>query len=70
MTRKSVSSSNIASIGHDPQTNTLEVAFLNGSVYQYSNVPTNVYAGLMNASSHGTYLNANIKGTYSYRQIS
>jgi len=70
MTRQSVSSSNIESIGHDSQTNTLEVAFLNGSVYQYSNVPANVYVGLMNASSHGTYLNAHIKGTYNYRQIS
>ena len=70
MIRQPVKSSNIASIGHDSDTNTLEVAFLNGSVYQYSNVPTNIFNALMAASSHGTYLNANIKGTYNYQKIS
>jgi len=69
MTRQRVSSSNIASIGYDSSTLTLEVEFLNGSIYQYSNVPSNIYGALITASSHGTYLNANIKGKYNYRQI-
>lgn len=70
MNRERVTSSNIASIGHDPDTNTLEVEFKNGTVYQYSDVPATVHAELMAASSHGTYFNAHIKkGPYRFRQI-
>jgi KTSC domain len=69
MDRKSVSSSNIASIGYDSSSQTLEVEFHGGSVYQYSGVPQEVYDGLMGASSHGKYLNEYIKGTYSYSKV-
>lgn len=47
MKRQSVSSSNLRSVGYDPETKTLEVEFQNGSVYQYFNVPPQVYKGLM-----------------------
>ena len=69
MNRIPVSSSNISSIGYDSSSNILEVAFNSGGVYQYSNVPNNVYLSLMNASSKGGYLAQNIKGRYPYRQI-
>lgn len=69
MNRPSVSSSTIASIGYDPNSQTLEIEFLSGGVYQYYNVPGNVHAGLMNASSHGQYFARYIKGVYKYRQI-
>ena len=69
MKRISVSSSNIASIGYDSNSQILEVEFNNGSIYQYFNVPDSVYQGLMNASSHGIYLNQYVKGTYQYEQI-
>jgi hypothetical protein len=70
MNRERVTSSNIASIGYDPVTNTLEVEFKNGTVYQYSDVPASVHSGLMAASSHGSYFNARIKkGPYRFRQI-
>lgn len=70
MNRVSVESSNIASIGYDEATSTLEVEFLNGSVYRYSGVPPARHRGLMDADSHGKYLNANIKGTYRYTRVS
>lgn len=71
MQRTPVSSSNIASIGYDPASKTLEVGFLNGTVYQYYNVPQSVYNGLMSAGSHGGYLDAYVKKAgYTYRQIS
>lgn len=63
-----VSSSNIRSIGYE--NNTLYIQFNNGSVYAYYNVPESVYAGLMNASSHGKYHAAYIKNTYRYQRIS
>lgn len=68
MKMTSVSSSNISSIGYE--NNTLYVRFNNGSLYEYYNVPTSVYNGLMSASSHGSYLAAHVKGIYRYKQIS
>jgi len=55
MNRTSVSSSNLASVGYDSSTQVLEIEFLHGGIYQYSGVPSSVYAGLMAASSHGAY---------------
>jgi hypothetical protein len=64
MERISVSSTNVASIGYDPDSEILEVEFLNGGVYQYSGVPAAIYEELMNASSKGTYINQVIKKSY------
>ncbi len=69
MNRESVQSSNISSIGYDAGSLTLEIEFLNGSVYQYFDVPVQAHEGLMSADSHGKYLNANIKGTYRYSKV-
>ncbi len=69
MKRTHVESSNIESIGYDSRSQTLEIEFLNGSVYQYFDVPEHIYSGLMNADSHGKYLNANIKGVYRYSKV-
>lgn len=69
MDRTPVSSSNIASIGYDEDSQTLEVEFKDGSVYQYSGVPLSEHKGIMNASSHGSYLNANIKNRYLYIRL-
>ena len=67
--RQHVSSSNIQSIGYDPNSNTLEVAFQHGGIYQYYNVPEFIYNGIMSAGSKGSYLHQNIKGKYRYRKI-
>ncbi|MEH2379353.1 MAG: KTSC domain-containing protein [Nostoc sp.] len=56
-----MSSSNVASIGYDAEHQILEVEFLNGSLYQYFNIPQSLYQGLMSATSHGTYLDTYIK---------
>ena len=69
MERQSVSSSNISSIGFDESSSTLEVEFHSGGVYQYFDVPAQVYEGLMSASSHGSYLANNIKGVYRYSRV-
>lgn len=69
MNRQPVSSSNIASIGYDADSQTLEIEFLNGGVYQYFDVSQHVYEDLMSASSHGQYLARNIKGTYRYSKV-
>lgn len=67
--RESVSSSNIASLGYDGQTETLEVEFLNGNVYQYYNVGADLYEQLNAASSKGQFLNTYIRNSYPYSRV-
>lgn len=69
MQHKPVSSSNIASIGYDVTTQTLEIQFHNGGVYRYHGVPQSEHAGLMAASSHGSYLARSIKDHYRYEKV-
>jgi hypothetical protein len=69
MERTPVTSSNVIDVGYDADSQTLEVGFKNGSVYQYNGVPPSEHEALMNAASTGTYLAANIKGRYSYIKL-
>jgi KTSC domain len=70
LTRQPVRSSNLKAIGYSAATQTLEVEFLDGHVYSYAGVPLAVHAGLMSASSHGTYLDAQVKkGGYRYTKL-
>lgn len=69
MDRYSVASSNISSIGYDTATETLEVEFLSGAVYQYYNVNQNMYDRLMQESSKGRFLNTYIKNAYPYTRV-
>lgn len=66
MKRTPVSSSNIVSIGHDPDTNTLEVEFSGGNVYTYHGVDADKHAAMMKADSVGGFLHANIKGVHKF----
>lgn len=66
MERVSVSSSNIASVGHDDSSQTLEVEFLDGAIYEYYEVPENVFQELVAASSVGRYFAQQIKNVYSF----
>lgn len=61
MNRTPVTSSNLKSIGYDTNTQNLEIEFLNGGLYLYSGVPASVHAGLMSASSHGSYFDTYVK---------
>lgn len=69
MERTPVDSSNVASIGYDAETQTLEVEFQNGSVYQYFDVPEHVFDGFMQAPSKGQYLHQNIRDVYRYARM-
>ena len=69
MERKHVDSSNIESIGYDSESQTLEIEFLKGSIYQYFDVPQNVYEEMMVADSQGKYLAQNIKGVYRFSKV-
>lgn len=69
MDRIPVTSSNVAEVGYDSVSMTLEVAFRDGRVYQYFDVPEPIYQELLQAESVGKYLNAQIKSSYRYTKI-
>ncbi|MEI7152911.1 MULTISPECIES: KTSC domain-containing protein [Pectobacterium] len=69
MIREPVTSSNIASIGYEESSLTLEIEFIKSGVYEYSDVPPHVYTELITATSIGVYFNANIKNKYPTTRI-
>ncbi|MGD0036483.1 MAG: KTSC domain-containing protein [Bacteroidota bacterium] len=69
MDRTPVDSTNITSIGYDEDSNTLEVEFHSGAIYQYFDVPLNVYQEMIQESSKGQYFVQHIKGYYRYVKV-
>ena len=69
MERISVSSSNIATVGYDQKSSTLEIAFHSGGVYQYHGVPQDIYTGFIGAASHGSYFHDHIRSVYPYKKV-
>ena len=69
MDRTPVSSSNLASVGYEAKSLTLEIEFGSGAVYQYFDVSESEWQGLMQASSHGTYFNAHVRNNYRYAKL-
>ena len=63
------SSSTVRAIGYDPQTQTLEVEFLSGLVYQYYGVPDHIHDQMMEAPSKGRFLNTYIRDCYPYSRV-
>jgi len=70
MDRIPVSSSNVAAVGYDENSLTLEVEFKSSSVYQYFGVPVQHFHALSGGSvSVGRYLNTEIKPHYRCEQV-
>ena len=63
----SVDSSNIDKIKHE--NNNLYVLFSNGSIYEYIDVPHNIYQNMLTSQSKGKYLHQYIKGIYQYSKL-
>ena len=63
-----VSSSNIAAIGYDAESQMVYVQFLNGSTYAYKGVPEHEFDNLRTAPSVGSYLNSYYKNVYPYER--
>lgn len=60
----------MVSIGYDPAPRILEIEFRSGEVYQYLDVPQDVYHALHAAPSKGRYFHAAIDDAYDYAQVS
>lgn len=55
---------------YDKDTATLRIIFVSGLIYDYKNVPEEVYQAMKTSGSKGTYLNKHIKGHYEYEKVS
>lgn len=64
--RKPVKSSQLSSIGYDPEKLVLEVEFSTGAVYQYFQVKPEHHQALLAADSIGSHFGQNIRGKFSY----
>lgn len=69
MERKSVISSNIASVGYDAATKILEVEFRLGTVWEYYDVPPEVHDALVKAGSVGSFFAGRIRNAYRSRKV-
>jgi hypothetical protein len=69
MERVAVASSNIKEAGYDQTSNTLELMFSDGRIYQYFDVPLSVYEGLLAAASAGQYFHTEIRGIYRFARM-
>ncbi|MEA4956648.1 hypothetical protein SDC9_21525 [bioreactor metagenome] len=69
MDRIPVNSKNLASVGYDPITQTLEIEFLNKKIYHFYGVSNSDHEDLLSADSHETYFSNNIKDKYPYKKL-
>src|SRR5690606_33044006 len=64
MLRELQSSTSIMSIGYDKASRILEVEFVSGGIYQYYDVPVDLYSQLLKAESKGQFVNTMIKPVF------
>lgn len=67
--RQPVVSSDIASIGYDESSQTLEIEFKATGLYRYFSVPKDLYDGLARTPSPGKYFLQHIKGKYAWEKL-
>jgi len=61
MKRNKVESSNIISIGYDPEIKVLQIEFHSGGVYNYEPVEQELYHEMLVAKSIGSFFHKNIR---------
>lgn len=67
--RVAVLSTSLASVGYDRASAVLEIEFLSGAVYRYSDVPVGVHQELMAAESKGRFFSQRIRGRFRFKRI-
>ena len=56
-------------MNYNAETATLRVTFVSGVIYDYKNVPEEVYVAMKTSGAKGIYLNQHIKGKYEFEKI-
>jgi len=62
--RQPVHSHGLAAVGYSKRLHALEVEFVNGAIYRYSNVPPEIYRDLLGAPSKAQFYDANVRGHF------
>ena len=62
-------SSMIRDVAYDLRSHHLDVRFVSGRAYRYSNVPPEIYERFLNAASKGDFFNTCIRGHYNYQAL-
>jgi KTSC domain len=57
-------SSMLSMVGYNPNTQTLTAQFTSGRIYEYYEVPQEIFDALLAADSHGSYFRSEIIGCY------
>lgn len=63
-------SSVISTISYDKAQAILKIIFVSGMIYNYENVPEEIYDGLLSSGSKGIFFNQYIKGNYKFKKLS
>lgn len=69
MERIAVRSTEIALVGYEDKSSTLEITFRRGGVYHYFDVTPEIYKNLVDSPSLGTYFSTEIKDKFRYQKI-
>lgn len=59
-----VDSTNLSAVGYDSENKILTIEFNDGGLYEYYDVPQNIYDELMSASSKGSFFHRFIRDAY------
>jgi hypothetical protein len=62
--RQTVHSHALVAVGYSKRLRALEVEFINGAIYRYSNVPPEIYRDLLGAPSKAQFYDANVRGHF------
>ena len=62
--RQPVHSHVLAAVGYSKRLHALEVEFISGAIYRYSNVPPQVYRDFLSAASKAQFYDANVRGHF------
>lgn len=62
-------SSVIKEMEYDKTKNILRIGFVSGMIYDYLDVPEEIFSAMRSAQSKGTFFNEHIKPHYSFRRI-
>lgn len=61
-------SSVVSKMTYIPESETLRIKFVSGTIYDYKQVPVAVYKAMKAAFSKGTFLNEAIKGNFDFEK--
>jgi hypothetical protein len=64
-----IASTAIARVGYDPVKQILRLEYRNDRIYDYFDVPPQLYKQLLSAKSAGEFVNLEIKPNYDYSEV-